>query len=67
MDFDRVLGRVFVGSPNTVIAYLHWVEHWDLEEAVDHVGRRRRCVPDRGVIRAAGRAYGSGFGRADEN
>ncbi|HID75470.1 MAG TPA: hypothetical protein EYP56_05670 [Planctomycetaceae bacterium] len=32
-------------SPSTVIAYLHWVEGWDLDEALRHVRARHSCDP----------------------
>ena len=41
-------------SPTVVIAYLHWVENWDLEEAAKHVESRRHCSPDLQAIRLAG-------------
>lgn len=41
-------------SPTTVIAYLHWVEHWDLDKAVAHVTRCRACDPYVEAIRLAG-------------
>jgi len=40
-------------SPSTVIAYLHWVEQWDLDEAVAHVTRCRACDPYLESIRLA--------------
>lgn len=41
-------------SPTTVIAYLHWVEGWELDEAVAHVTRRRACDPYVEAVRLAG-------------
>lgn len=41
-------------SPTVVIAYLHWVENWDLLEAAGHVESCRRCSPDLQAIRLAG-------------
>jgi protein-tyrosine phosphatase len=41
-------------SPTVVIAYLHWVENWDLLDAAAHVESRRRCSPDLQAIRMAG-------------
>ena len=41
-------------SPSVVVAYLHWVQQWDLAEAVDHVGGRRPCSPNVEAIRLAG-------------
>jgi protein-tyrosine phosphatase len=41
-------------SPTVVIAYLHWVENWDLDQAAQHVQGRRRCSPDLQAIRLAG-------------
>ncbi len=32
-------------SPSVVIAYLHWIEHWDLEQALAHVRACRDCDP----------------------
>lgn len=32
-------------SPSVVIAYLYWVEHWDLEQALAHVRACRECDP----------------------
>jgi len=40
-------------SPTTVIAYLHWVEGRDLDEAVAHVTRCRRADPYVDAIRLA--------------
>jgi atypical dual specificity phosphatase len=41
-------------SPTIVIAYLHWVEGWDLEKATDHVLKCRSCDPYVDVIRLEG-------------
>jgi len=32
-------------SPSTVVAYLHWVRNWTLDEALEHVLQRRVCDP----------------------
>jgi protein-tyrosine phosphatase len=40
-------------APSTVIAYLHWVEKWDLDRAVEHVTRSRSCDPYVAAIRLA--------------
>ncbi len=40
-------------SPNTVIAYLHRVRQWDLQQAVDHVAGRHSCAPAPDLIRRA--------------
>ena len=40
-------------SPSTVIAYLHWIERWDLDEAVAHVTKCRSCKPYVEAIRLA--------------
>lgn len=40
-------------SPTVVIAYLHWVEHWDLEQALTHVRACRDCEPYLEAIRLA--------------
>jgi len=64
----RVLGELIEGghtvyvhctagmgrSPSVVVAYLHWVEHRDLEEAFYHVNSCRPCSPDLRAIRLAG-------------
>ncbi|OHB81218.1 MAG: hypothetical protein A2V98_00520 [Planctomycetes bacterium RBG_16_64_12] len=41
-------------SPSVVVAYLHWVEQWDLDEAAAHMHRCRPCSPDIEAIRLAG-------------
>jgi protein-tyrosine phosphatase len=41
-------------SPSVVVAYLHWVEGWDLDEALRHVDSCRPCSPDTQAIRLAG-------------
>jgi atypical dual specificity phosphatase len=33
-------------SPSVVIAYLHWVQQWDLDGAASHVRARRPCSPN---------------------
>lgn len=40
-------------SPSIVLAYLHWVEGWPWDRAVDHVRQCRACCPNQEVIRAA--------------
>lgn len=40
-------------APSVVLAYLHWVEGWPWERAVDHVRQCRACCPNQEVIRAA--------------
>ena len=40
-------------SPSVAIAYLHWVQGWDLERAADHVLERSSCDPYLDVIRLA--------------
>ena len=40
-------------SPSVIVAYLHWVEHRDLDEAVSHVNGCRPCSPDVQAIRLA--------------
>ncbi len=40
-------------SPSTVIAYLHWVEQLDWEQAIDQVTSNRHCDPYLDVIQAA--------------
>jgi len=32
-------------SPSTVIAYLHWIENWELPQALQHVMASRACDP----------------------
>lgn len=40
-------------SPSVVIAYLHWVQGRDLDEAARFVGSRRTCTPNLNAIRGA--------------
>ncbi len=40
-------------SPSVVIAYLHWVQGWDLERAAEHVLERRWCDPYLEAVRLA--------------
>ncbi len=40
-------------SPSTVIAYLHWIEQFELDKAITHVMQRRPCDPYLEAIRAA--------------
>jgi len=40
-------------SPSVVVAYLHWVEGWDLLEAEAFLQSCRPCSPDLNAIRAA--------------
>lgn len=40
-------------SPSVVIAYLHWVQGWDLEEAARHVQNLHCCAPVMDAIRRA--------------
>ena len=45
-------------SPSVAVAYLHWVEKRDLEEALRHVKNRRSCAcPDMEAIRLAGEDF----------
>jgi protein-tyrosine phosphatase len=41
-------------SPTVVIAYLHWKRAWGLDEAIEHVTRRRSCSPNVEAILLAG-------------
>ena len=41
-------------SPSIVIAYLHWVQGWDLEKAADNVMECRSCDPYVDAIGLAG-------------
>jgi protein-tyrosine phosphatase len=41
-------------SPSIVIAYLHWVQGWDLENATDNVMKCRSCEPYLDAIGLAG-------------
>lgn len=41
-------------SASVVVAYLHWVQGWDLDGAVGHVNRSRPCSPNLEAIRLAG-------------
>lgn len=45
-------------APSTVIAYLHWVEGWELDRAVAHVTERRACDPYVEAIRLASEDWG---------
>lgn len=38
-------------SPSVVIAYLHWVRRWDLDQATRHVRGCRPCSPNLEAIR----------------
>lgn len=38
-------------SPTVVVAYMHWCEGWDLEEALLHIQDAHICVPDMQTIR----------------
>lgn len=40
-------------SPSVAIAYLHWREGWNLDEAIEHVSRCRPCSPNTEAIVAA--------------
>ncbi len=40
-------------SPSIAIAYLHWVQGWDLEKATNHVLECRSCDPYVDAIRLA--------------
>ncbi len=40
-------------SPSAVIAYLHWVEQWDWQKAIQQVTSHRQCDPYLDVIQAA--------------
>ena len=40
-------------APTVVVTYLHWIQQWDLDEALRHVSARRRCSPDTEAIRLA--------------
>lgn len=49
-------------SPSAIISYLHWMEDWDLDRAVQHVRRRHPCSPVTEVIRRATRDRSRGVG-----
>jgi hypothetical protein len=40
-------------SPSVVIAYLHWIQGWSLENAIEHVTQCRTCDPYLEAIRGA--------------
>jgi protein-tyrosine phosphatase len=40
-------------SPTIAIAYLHWIKHWKLEAAINHVMQRHFCDPYLEAIRGA--------------
>lgn len=42
-----------IRSPTVVVAYLHWCEGWELEEAVEHLRGIRNCTPNAQAIRQA--------------
>jgi protein-tyrosine phosphatase len=44
-------------SPSVVVAYLHWIEQQNLDEAAMLIQRRRPCSPDLRAIRLAGRDF----------
>jgi protein-tyrosine phosphatase len=41
-------------SPSVAIAYLHWKQGWNLDDAIEHVTRCRSCSPDIEAIVLAG-------------
>jgi len=41
-------------SPSVVIAYLHWKQHWNLDDAVEYVTKCRSCSPNIEAILLAG-------------
>ncbi len=40
-------------SPSVVIAYLHWVQNWDFDQAAQYLAVRRECSPNLDAIRLA--------------
>ena len=40
-------------APTVIVAYLHWVQDWDLEEALDYVTACRSCAPEVAVLKFA--------------
>jgi len=40
-------------SPTTIIAYLHWIEGWSLQDAAEHVQSHHACDPVMEAIRGA--------------
>jgi protein-tyrosine phosphatase len=44
-------------APTAIIAYLHWVQEWDFEEAVDYVTACRLCTPEVKVLKLANEDY----------
>lgn len=44
-------------SPSVVVAYLHWIEGHDLDQAAMLIQQRRPCSPDLRAIRLAGRDF----------
>ena len=40
-------------SPSAIVSYLHWMEDWNLDDAVQHVRRCHPCSPVTDVIRMA--------------
>jgi protein-tyrosine phosphatase len=41
-------------SPSVAIAYLHWKQGWNLDDAIEHVTRCRSCSPNIEAIVLAG-------------
>jgi protein-tyrosine phosphatase len=41
-------------SPSVAIAYLHWKQGWNLDEAIEHVAKCRSCSPNIDAIVLAG-------------
>jgi protein-tyrosine phosphatase len=42
-------------SPSVAIAYLHWKQGWNLDEAIEHVTRCRSCSPNiEAIVLASG-------------
>lgn len=53
-------------SPSTVIAYLHWIQGWSLEQATTHVLQCRACEPYVDVIQLASMDRRGHSARRDE-
>jgi protein-tyrosine phosphatase len=40
-------------APTVIVAYLHWIQDWEIEEALDYVTACRSCSPDTATLKLA--------------
>jgi protein-tyrosine phosphatase len=40
-------------APTVIVAYLHWVQDWEIGEALDYVTACRSCCPDAEMLKLA--------------